>query len=361
MSLLDLFKTQEQGTGALLDYRPESLKEKDYKFEELVASAAPVTWVEKKPENYRKFPIYNQNGSGSCVAQTAAKLLGISYFLKNKEYVHFSATDIYQQRVNKPNGGMGGADVFKIIGANGATLEELAPSQKMTDSQMDSIVIPEYKREVGRVFKVSNYLTIPAGNLEQVASVIQQTGKGVMVWFYFVSKEWTATPTIIDPSLTSGSPRALRHSVTAVDFTLIKGKKYLIIEDSWGPSHGIGGQRLISEDFFNKRNFYAGYLMNFNFDSKPAQKPVARFRVPMEYSPTFKIVEDVKKLQDILKYEGLFPQNVESTGYYGAVTAKSVLEFQLKYAVASETELKALGGKVCGGSTLDKLNKLYQG
>jgi hypothetical protein len=359
MSLLDLFKPQEQGTGALLDYRPDSLKEKDYKFEELVASAAPVVWEEKKPEAWRKFPIYNQNGSGSCVAQTAAKLLGISYWLKNKQYVHFSATDIYQQRVNKPNAGMGGADVFGIVAKNGATLEELAPSQKMTDRQMDSVVIPDYKREVGRVFRVSNYLTLPAGNMEQIASVIQQTGKGVMVWFYFVSSEWTEQPKLLDLSLTPNASRALRHSVTAVDFTLIKGKKFLIIEDSWGPKHGLGGQRLISEEFFAKRNFFAGYLMNFQFDQKPATKPTARFRVPMEYSPTFRVVEDVRKLQDILKYEGLFPQNVESTGYYGSVTAKAVLEFQLKYAVASVTELKALGGKVCGSATLDKLNKLY--
>lgn len=359
MSLLDLFKPREQGTGALLDYRPDSLKEKDYKFEELVASAAPVTWTEKKPETWRKFPIYNQNGSGSCVAQTAAKLLGISYWLNNKQYVHFSATDIYQQRINKPNGGMGSADVFSIISKNGATLEELVPSQMMTDSQMDGIVIPEYKREVGRVFKVSNYLTLNAGNMEQIASVIQQTGKGVMVWFYFTSAEWTAQPTILDVTLKPNSTKALRHSVTAVDYTLIKGKKYLVIEDSWGPKHGMGGQRLISEDFFQKRNFFAGYLMNFNFDKQQATKPSARFRVVMEFSPTFKVVEDVKKLQDILKYEGFFPLNVESTGYYGAVTAKAVLEFQLKYAVAPESELKALAGKRCGQPTLDKLNQLY--
>jgi hypothetical protein len=353
------FLKEDNGTGALMDSRPDILKERDFKFEELVTSAAPVNWMEKKPEQWRKFPIYNQNGSGSCVAQTAAKLLGISYFLKNNEYVHFSATDIYQQRINRPNGGMSGSDVFKIIAKNGATLEELAKSQSMTDKQMDSVFIPEYKRAVGRVFKVSNYLIDPIRNIETIASIIQETGKGVMVWFFFTRDEWTDVPTIKPQNLNLGDLKALHHSITAVDFTLYKGKKAIIVEDSWGVKNGIGGQRVITEDFFQQRNFFAGHLMNFDFDSAIPTKPSARFRVPMEYSAIFKVVPDVIKLQDILKYEKMFPSNVDSTGYYGAVTATAVLAFQRKYAVASEAELNALQGKICGPATIAKLNQLY--
>ena len=89
-------------SGALIDVRPEEEKENDYHFGEIVAAANPVSWVEKPQSAWRKFPIFNQDGSGSCVAQTLAKLLGILYWLKNQLYVHFSATHIYQRRSNKP-------------------------------------------------------------------------------------------------------------------------------------------------------------------------------------------------------------------------------------------------------------------
>lgn len=351
------FLKEQKGTGAMNDPRSEREQARDFAFGEVVKAPEPVKWVRKTEEQWRKFPIYDQNGSGSCVAQTAAKLLGVSYWLNNRQYVHFSATDIYQQRLNKPSGGMAASDVFKIISKNGATLEELVPSQMMTDAQMDGTEIPEYKREVGRVFKVSNYLAVPVGDIDAVASIIQKTGKAVMVWFYFVSKEWTTTPTIVDTTLTNASAKALRHSVTAVDFTLTAdGKKALIIEDSWGPGYGKGGRRVVTEDFFKKRNFYAGYLMNFSFDAGKTEKPHHRFATEMRFGQTS---PEIRILQDILKYEGLFPTNTDSTGYYGGVTAYSVLAFQKKYKVASDVELNNLQGMVVGEKTLTKLNQLY--
>lgn len=358
--MFNFFK-REMGTGAMLDTRPSILKERDYTFEELVSSTAPVVWKEKKPETWRKFPIFNQNGSGSCVAQTAAKLLGIAYFIKEGAYVHFSATDIYQQRANKPNAGMAGHDAFDIIRKNGATLEDLVPSQEMTDAQMDGVSIRPYKREVGRIFRVSNYVIDPIQDIDTIASIIEKTQKGVMVWFFFNRSEWTNTPTILDRTLSPTGTRTLRHSITAVDYTLYRGKKALIVEDSWGVKYGIGGQRVITEDFFKVRNFFAGHLMNFDFESGAPDipKPSVRFRVQMEYTPVFTVVDDVRKLQDILKLEKVFPANVDSTGYYGSVTARAVLAFQRKYQVASEAELNALQGKICGPATLTKLNQLY--
>jgi len=170
--------------GALIDERSEAEKAKDFKFEEIVATINPVNWVEKPQSQWRKFPIFNQNGSGSCVAQTAAKLLGVLYWLINKVYVHFSATHIYQRRNNKPNGGMAGVDAFNIM-QKGTTLEELTPSQSMTDSQMDGAEIPQYKQDVGAIFKIGNFVQPPVRDIDTIASIIQTTGKAVMVWFYF--------------------------------------------------------------------------------------------------------------------------------------------------------------------------------
>lgn len=348
-------------SGAILDTRPKEEKEKDFRTEEVVVSFAEPEWRAKTDDELRKFPIFNQDGSGSCVAQTEAKELGIMRWLRDGIYVHFSATDIYQRRVNRPQAGMISNDARKIA-QEGVTLEVLVPSQSMTDNQMDSAPIEPYKRQIGEVFSVSNYLEDPMKDIDAIASVIQATGKGVMTWYYFKNDEWNASPMVKYPDLDLYAPSTARHSVTATDFALVGGKKCLVIEDSWGPGTGMGGRRYISEDFFIARNFHASHLMNFRFaEQGPVQptKPKYKFLRNLEWKPTFFTDKDVKALQNILKYEGLFPANVDSTGYYGSITAMSVKAWQIKHNVASLDEIEALQGKVVGPKTRTKLNSIY--
>lgn len=345
--------------AALLDNRPAEEKEKDYTFEEIVASVNKVEWVEKPRSQWRKFPIYNQDGSGSCVAQTEAKEMGIMRWLKDGIYVHFSAADIYQRRSNKPGSGMYGYNARKIVKDNGATLEVLAPSQNMNDQQMDSLEIAEYKKEVGKVFKVSNFVEVTTKDIDTIASIIQTTGKAVMLWFYFEYREWTDVPKILNASLQSNGANTCRHSVAGVDFILCGrsnmpefpetwGKKAILIDESWGPNiTKFESQRVITEDFFNARNFYRSYLVNFKFD-EPVEpepqpepqpqpepnKPKYTFNRDLEFSATYKVDQDVVALQNILKYEGFFPSNTQSTGYFGAITKTAVGKYQTKYGIA---------------------------
>jgi hypothetical protein len=343
-------------SGALIDTRTDAEKALDLRFEEIVPTADVVNWVEKPQDQWRHFPIFNQDGSGSCVAQTQAKEFGIMRQLKDGHYVHFSASDIYQRRMNKPSVGMQGADV-RNIAAQGVTLEALAPSQNMTDAQMDAEVIEPYKREVGSVFSVTGALTVTAGDIETVASIIQRTQKGVMCWFYFQYNEWTARPQVINASLDLYAASTCRHSVCAVDFTLVNGKKALIIDDSWGTSYGFAGERVIDEDFFKARNWFASYLMNFKFDDQTQPKPTP---APHVFNTDLYVgvsdATDVSALQDILKYEGMFPTNTQSSGQFGPLTLTGVKQFQTKYAIAGPAD--AGYGRV-GPHTRAKLNALY--
>lgn len=275
---------------------------------------------------------------------------------------------------------MAGVDAFNIA-RQGATLEELVPSQDMNDAQMDGAVIPQYKQDVGKVFKIGNYVSLPIKDIDTIASVIQTTNKGVMVWFYFKGDEWTEMPTVKYPDLDLNAGDTARHSVTAVDFTLYQGKKALIIEDSWGRLFGLNGQRVITEDFFRARNWFAAYPISFAFDDQtqpqpqpspgPA-KPKYIFTKPLVFiawditknQPTDVALNenqkaDVIALQDILKYEGFFPSNVASAGYYGAITAKAVYAFQVAHNVAPLSELNPLGGRRVGDKTIKALNDLY--
>jgi hypothetical protein len=136
------------------------------------------------------------------------------------------------------------------------------------------------------------------------------------------------------------------------------GKRYikaLIIEDSWDRS-GLDGRRVITEDFHKYRNFFAAYPINFVFE-EGAEKPKYHFAKSLYFGMTD---PDVKALQEILRFEGLFPINSQITGYYGSITARGVLAFQKKYRVADDAELYELGGRLVGKKTLLKLNELYQ-
>lgn len=340
------FLKQNKGTGALQDDRSFADIEKDYLFKEIVANAEIVDWKEKT--NWNKYPIFDQNGSGSCVAQSVAKMLGIIYSkVNNGEYVHFSATHVYQQRSNKPEGGMIGVNALDIA-RNGITLEDLVPSQKMTDYQMDSVIIPDYKKKVGEIFKVSNYVLLPTQDIDIIASTIQKTGKPVMVWFYFNHDEWTTWPEIKRELVVYGSNTS-RHSVVAVDFFLKNGKKYLVIEDSWGTSYGEKGQRFISEDFFKVRNFFSAYMLNFKFNTQEVLKPILNIQNTLKKG--MQSIE-VINLQDILKYLGLFPSNVDSTGYFGSITEKAVKDFQKKYNLIVDG--------IVGQSSINKLKELIK-
>ena len=332
--------------GALIDLRSKSEKDNDIQFEEIVAATAPVVWTEKISTSWRKFPIFNQDGSGSCVAQTMAKIMGILYWIKNGVYVHFSATHIYQRRSNKPGSGMSGVECFDIA-KEGATLEVLTPSQDMSDTQMDGIKIEKYKEDVGAIFKIGEAVYGPIKDIDTVASIIQQTGKAVMVWYYFTPDEWTDVPTV-NGSANLYDPSVAKHSVTAVDFTLYQGKKCLIIEDSWGPNFGKGGQRIITEDFHKARNWFVGHAMNFKFDAIVIVKPKHTFNVDLVFGETS---NEIKVLQDCLKHEGLFPSNIDSTGFFGAVTKTAVVAFQDKYGIDPI-------GRV-GPATRAKLNQIY--
>lgn len=359
--------------GALIDTRSEEEKAKDYRFEETVAAAAPVQWRKKAPGEIRKFPIFDQDGSGSCVAQTGKKLLGVYIKEKAGAWITPSASHIYGRRANRPGGGMNGDDVFKIM-QKGTTLAEFAADEHLGDSGMDAACdkVNTFAADIGEALKIGNYLQIGIKDIDLIASIIQETGKAVMVWFYFTYAEWGSRPVVQNPNLVLSASSTCRHSVAAVDFTLTDdGKKALIIDDSWGPNAGNGaGQRIIDEDFFKARNWFAAYFMNFKFEDQsqpgpePAPtptpgKPQYNFTKDLEYIPSAPITynnPDVVALQNCLKWEGCFPVNSQSTGYFGPITKTAVQKFQVKYGISGPGG--AGYGRV-GPLTRGKLNALF--
>ena len=61
---------------------------------------------------------------------------------------------------------------MRFGGKNGLPLEQLVPSENMTDAQLDSIEVEQYEKDIAKVFAISNHIGIDNGDFETVASVI---------------------------------------------------------------------------------------------------------------------------------------------------------------------------------------------
>lgn len=325
---------KEHLLGVLPDSRPQEEKANDPVFSELVAKAADVTW--EKKEVFRTFGSQDQSTSSSCVAQSVRKAMRVLFNVNHNLDIDPSATDIYRRRSNFPDEGMSGPNAFTIA-STGVQLNALMPSDNLPEYKMNNPTILPGTEVVASAFKIPEAVTLPIGDIDVVASVIERTGKAVVLFYYFTREEWSKYRPTVDSIRYLSEPGILRHAVAAVDYTLdADGTKCLVIDDS--AHFGSLDRRLISEEMHKARNFYAAYPMRFSFDPKDTDKP------------SF-IPGDIVSLQNCLKAEGFFPTNVESTGFYGPVTTRAVKAFQAKYG------MEQVG--TVGPKTTAKLQELY--
>jgi hypothetical protein len=127
----------ENYIGVLEDPRSEEQKLQDFKYDGLVPSANPLVWEEKTV--LKGYPIKNQDGSSSCVAQATAKILGIHEILEGKPYENLSPKFIYTRRQNYPSGGMWFNNALEIAVKHGSCKEDSMPSDFKGESFMNEI------------------------------------------------------------------------------------------------------------------------------------------------------------------------------------------------------------------------------
>lgn len=311
---------------------PEQIA-KNYTLSDVCTAEAPVIWTEKPRENWRSFPIRNQDGSGQCVCMTLATEMGIIFKEKYGEWIDFSSSFPYQARKYPDISGCTSEDIYSIFPKIGNIFEKDMPSQEMNDSQAMLVEKKKYFDDLAKTYKIAR-ISLPI-NFETIASTIQATGKGVMVWFRFHPSEWTTIPTISNNIPSSG------HSVTAVDFTLKDGKKYLIIQDSWGLKYADKGLRLISEEYFYERCYQAGYLKTFEIQNNDAIPERPKFD------------GSIVSAQKCFKWEGLFPANINEVESWGNITRTACIAFQKRYGIEP-----SLGN--FGPLTKNKLYELFK-
>lgn len=282
-----------------------------YDFSEVVASVAQPIFTEKEPSQWRTFLFQYQFKASACVAFTVAKLAQILYYLKYGRLVKFSPGWIYKQRSPKVPGMW--IDNAVNIAAGGLPTEELYPSENLNEEQINALPDVPYADGVAKEFAISpNWVRVPI-DFDTIASTIQATQKGIMLWFRFGNFEWfgQGIPTI------KGTQLPYYHSTTAVDAVKYGGVDYLVIEDSADENTPFKHRKLISREFF-KRCDLARYPISFKFDA-------------IEVKPKYD--GSVVSLQDCLKFGGFMPSNVPSTGNYGVLTTEAVKKFQERYNI----------------------------
>lgn len=332
--------------GVLPDIRTEEQKAKDWKAEEIVASGSLVPFFREVDKNeWRKFTVRDQDGSGSCVSQALAKGFEVLYKKKTGKTVVFSATPIYQKRRNAPDAGMYIHDAFQIAVKRSTCPEKDVKSQNLDDKEMDALELPENFEELNNFLDAIAYVELPK-DFDFIAAWVENFGYA-QLHIAASRKCWSRD----FPKLGSEN-RNIRHAIAVIDAVTYKDVQYLVIEDSWGEFGEFVGQRLISREVFEDMYTSAAGFTLLEYDTDDSQS-FAPFNVKMEFGHKN---GEVVRLQEYLKAKGFFPTNTESTGYYGNITALAVYNFQIAFKVASPIELNALKGKYVGPKTLKVIN-----
>lgn len=333
--------------GVIEDPRTEEEKRKDFRTEEILTAFAPIEWEEKAESDWRKYPVFNQNSSSSCVAQAVSKALGIENYLEEGKFIQFSARDVYTRRMNYPGEGMFFIDALNIGYKYGATVEQLMPSQSLPELSMnvssDRTPLTEL---IGKLGRGGNHLSF-SPDIEKIASIVEPTGKPVIIGVRFGPNEWFGKKI---PQIISGINPIYGHGICVTNATLYQGKKALIIEDSAYYHAANEAVRIVTQDWFNAgRIVWAGYYEFLKNDGLQIQ-PKYQFMKNLKYGMTND--EDVKKLQECLAYLKLFPSNQQFTGNFYGITLKGVMAFQVLHGI---TPASGLVGPV----TRAKLNELF--
>lgn len=325
----------EFNPGLIEDPRPQALKDKDYSHKEVAPMAVLLKW-DRDISGAPKYSHRDQDGSGSCVAQSGAKALEVL----RKEVI--SAHPIYSRRTNRPNAGMWLQDAGNIIRNMGTTTEVLDPSQMLDEGKMNLPVT------VDTPIKSYLYAFPSYKNIDEIAQAIEVYGE----CFVTIYANGTEYNNAYKPVAIPNAELNVAHCLCATYyFTDENGEKCLVIDESWQSTK----TRVFTETYFKIRGTGAMYLIPPT-DAPVPSKPHYKFSVPLLFGQSS---YGIKELQDILKYENIFPLNIPSTAYFGNITSKAVLIWQKKHQVAPDSELDPLQGRRVGPKTIAKLNELY--
>lgn len=358
-NMFNIFRKPNFKSGALEDNRTIEEKEFDYKASEVFSASYP--WIKTREndknsilESIKNYPQYDQDGSCSCVANA----LGLNFSKANLSEegvaLKFSPRSIYPFRSNAPAGGMIGANACDLAVKKGMVLSLLMPHDKYSEEKMNdaSDYIKSYE-QIAQIYKPANYIYVDL-TWDDIADMIENRKLPVMIFLKFGDEYWSPAP-VHNPN----GIKKYGHAVTPVAAYLKDGVKTLLIQDSAGLGTCMNGRYRELSICWEKNLTFAVAFIDLKNDwkdgvSTDTSKPKYEFKNELKYGMLNN--EDVKKLQDCLKYLSFFPKTISSTGNFYGITKTGVKAFQSAYNVILTSS--ELSGNV-GPNTLIKLNSLF--
>jgi hypothetical protein len=326
------------GKGWLID-KPD---DRNYQATEIFKSPVPVTWIEKPQTSWKRIlPIRTQDGSSACVAFTVSTLLANENKIEEGKYLPLSPRMIYARGV-VPGGGMFYKDAMKIGQDVGACLEVLLPSDGK--GEVDMLKLDDEKKSdllVARVYRGGPFVFLPV-DIDWIAGMVS-TGKAVALGTRFNSGDFSTGEVKLAQSGIYG------HAVSAVDFTMWKGEKAIVFQNSWSDKWGFGGLGVITETQLKT----GGLVTALYFENLPnvaESGTMPKINIVATSLSIGASNGEVGKLQIMLQFLGFFPSGTECTGYYGGITRQGVKDFQTKEGlpadgIANQPTITKLNGR----------------
>jgi hypothetical protein len=335
---------------------PRRLDPRDYPYTplEVAEAAAPFEWqvgTGPDPALVQLLTIKNQGQSGSCGGQA------FSYYGQRLRAVYAgdmrsrSAKYLYSQ-VYVPGGGSSDRDLANLAIKQGFGLESDTPSMQGSFPPSESFMErPQDITALARIGAAKDQASFayafPTIDLESVAQAASACF-GVVLGIHGTNNgTWLSA----EPKPPKTSEDVWSHYMYAAQPQIYNGKKGLWCAQSWGTGAGLNGWQFIDEGYFASGAIWGAIVLIYN--PAPIQPPQHTFTVDIKEGQTG---DEVTALQQYLAYDGEF--SLKPTGTFGPITAGAVLQFQLKYGLASVATLEELGGSVVGPATRAKLNTL---
>lgn len=320
-----------------IDPRPSSEKAKDFYYGEDILLPKANTG---KRITKLSFKPYNQKQTFACGA-FAASHARLIYENRETEPAVW-----YRSRTNYPGAGMYLKDVLKL--ASKASEERF--NVEYTEQAFNAMPLKElFDNDRDTKYQ---YAQINPYDADAVWSAVSN-GFPVIIAFYATNKEWVEE--MYEREWTTVNLAPVRHYVTVLPNSNHEkdGKEWVSVVDS-SPSNGFA-LRHLTKDFIKKR-MYLGGGFYYPATSAPAKKVKSNPTQRVEYGQRN---SGVITLQSMLNELGLM-QSLHITGYYGNITARAVLTWQLANLVnADKEQLKAWEGKYWGPSSINRVKELY--
>jgi hypothetical protein len=252
-------------TGALKD----EIDERDYQWSR-IPGASMFDWSKgfdvevelKKRLGNAKFRIFSkdQHKSFSCGGQAWSYYMAVIEAMATGTYEERSAKFIYSQTF-APGGGSNGRPNCEICSNQGSALEADCPSYYNGTTDEPFMTRPQdittKARNTAGYSKALVYANV-APNIDLMANACHANNGLIIALEGADNGTWRSTfPK--PPTKT-----AWAHWLFVSGATMINGKKYLKVKNSWGDEVGASGCQYIGEDYFQAYKVWNGWTMPFN-------------------------------------------------------------------------------------------------